>query len=124
MTARQRERLQAVLEDFAALPQSPERERLIRVMRAIFTEIKILEDRIREQDPAVSSAMTAISLGEAAHRHVLAAVRTFETVGKAALALKISEGTVYRHLLEAARSNEIDETFPIRIQKRYKLDKR
>lgn len=96
---RQRERLQAVLEDLCSQPHSPERERLIRVVRAVFAEIRVLEDRLRILDPE-GAAVPLRPLAEVERDQILSALRRLGTVAAASQALGISPATIYRKLAE------------------------
>ncbi len=100
----QRERIQAVLEDLASQPHSPDRERHIRVLRAIFEEIRLLEMRIIEQDPATIAAYVIRPMADVEREHVLRAVRKTGSVQLAAEALDMGPATVYRHLARSSTS--------------------
>ena len=99
----QHERLKSVIDDVASDSHSPDRERLIRVCRAVREELRLLEQRIVAQDPATIAAHAVRPLAEVEHEHVLAAVRAMGSVSAAALALGVGTATVYRHLQRASK---------------------
>lgn len=94
----QRERVQAVLEDLCSQPHSPDRARHIRVLRAIFEEIRLMERRLEAIDPVMREDAFVRPLADVEREYILAAVRKCGSISAAATALDVAPATVYRHL--------------------------
>lgn len=102
---KQRERLQAVIEDLTTSPvRSPDRERDIRICRAMFEEIRLLEQRIIAIDPATVKLADLRPLEDVVREHILAAVRATGSPKEAAETLDIGLATVYRVMGKASKT--------------------
>lgn len=99
------EDLSSVRTGLALVAESPEVQRLIRVIDAVQHELSLRDRRLDDLDPTVLALRSIKPLADVEREHIEHAVRLLGNPTQAARALRIAPATVYRKLGEYAQAD-------------------